>query len=313
MKWFKIEIHTETEAVDIMTYLLEENGIEGVVIEDPNDIMFTESYKGDWDYSEETARQFDHEDVILKIFVEGTKNIEDTLEMIQGLFTKVETNGLNVGSKLIKYEVVNDEDWKDKWKEYFKTFKIGKNIIIKPSWEEYEVQPDDMVIEMDPGSAFGSGTHETTSMCVALLEKVIQSTDLVYDIGCGTGILGLVAAKMGAQQVLGVDIAEDAIIATRENIEKNNLSEVMSAQLGSLTEEFNGQADVIVANIMADILIMMNETLGDFIKKDGYYISSGIVNGRENDVLESVKNSNFEIVEHVNEGEWHAILARYKG
>lgn len=313
MNWYKIEIQTETEAVDILTYLLEEQGIEGAIVEDPNDPMFAEKYKGDWDYSEDTARQFDHDNVVVKVFVEGDENIDDTIKMIKGLLITIKSNGLNIGLGKIDYEIVDDNDWKDKWKEYFKPFKIGDRIVIKPSWEDYVTETNEIVIEMDPGSAFGSGTHETTSMCVELLDQVITGKELVYDIGCGTGILGLAAAFLGAKEVLGVDIAEEAVIATKENIEKNHLDHKMSVQLGSLTEEFNGKADVIVANIMADIIIMMNETIGDFIKKDGLYITSGIVNGRENDVINSIKENNFEIVEHLNQGEWHAVLAKYRG
>lgn len=310
MKWYKIEIHTETEAVDILTYLLEENGIEGAVIEDPNDPMFSDKYKGDWDYSEETARQFDHTDVLVRVFVDQA--IDPTIDMIKGLLSTIEGNGLNIGKGHINYEIVDDEDWKDKWKEYFKPFKIGNNIVIKPSWEDYQAEGDDIIIEMDPGSAFGSGTHETTSMCVKLVEKVLKASDTVYDIGCGTGILGLAAAKLGAKSVVGVDIAEEAIIATKENILKNNLEGIVDARLGNLTDVLDDKADIVVANIMADIIIMMTEGISDFIKPGGYYITSGIVEGRQGDVLTCIKE-NFEIVEHMNEGEWHAILAKYKG
>lgn len=215
MKWYKIEIHTETEAVDVLTYLLEENGIEGAIIEDPNDPMFSDSYKGDWDYSEETARQFDSEDTVIKVFV--SEHIDETIEMIRGFLKKIASNGLNIGKGMVAYEIVDDNTWKDKWKEYFKPFRIGKHIVIKPTWESYISQPEDIVIEMDPGSAFGSGTHETTSMCVELIERVLKSSDCVYDIGCGTGILGVAAGKLGANKVVGVDIAEAAIIATTEN------------------------------------------------------------------------------------------------
>ncbi|MBN2794156.1 MAG: 50S ribosomal protein L11 methyltransferase [Clostridia bacterium] len=308
MKWYKIEIKTETEAVDVLTYLLEESGIEGAVVEDPNDPMFDERYKGDWDYSEETARTFDHEDVVVRVFVEASEKIEEIVLNIKQMIGNIASNGLNTGSGVITYDIVDDSAWKDKWKEYFKPFKIGDRIVIKPSWEAYSPDLNDIVIEMDPGSAFGSGTHETTSMCVKLIEKVVKPEHTVYDIGCGTGILGLAAAKLGAKTVLGVDIAEEAVIATKENIEKNNLEAVMNVQLGSLTEEFNGKADIIVANIMADIIIGMNETIGDFISDDGYYIVSGIVNGRENDVLASLNAHGFKVIEHLHEGEWHGIM-----
>lgn len=311
MKWYKIEIKTETEAVDVLTYLLEENGIEGAVIEDPNDAMFQEHYKGDWDYSEDTARQFDHEDVVVRIFVKETMGVEATVKMIQNQLETIKANGLNIGSGEITHEVVDDLTWKDKWKEYFKPFKMGSNLVIKPSWETYIKEDNDIVIEMDPGSAFGSGTHETTSLCVELIEGVVKGQDIVYDIGCGTGILGISAALLGANHVVGVDIAEDAVIASRENIRKNKLEDKMSVQLGSLTEGLNGKADIIVANIMADIIIGMNATIAQFIKPKGYYITSGIIDGRDQDVIASLEAHGFEIIEHRVKGEWHGILACY--
>lgn len=313
MKWYKIEISCETEAVDILTYLLEEAGIEGAVIEDPNDVMFTSRYKGDWDYSEEAARSYNHSDVIVRVFIEADQSIDSWVNKIEDMLLNIKSNGLDIGSGKIIHEIVDDELWKDKWKEYFKPFKIGNRIVIKPSWEDYQSQNDEIVIEMDPGSAFGSGTHETTSMCVKLLEKHLTSKDLVYDIGCGTGILGLVAALLGAESVVGVDIAEEAIIASEENAKKNGLDNKFDARLGNLTDVLSEKADMIVANIMADIIMNMNETIKDYIKVGGHYITSGIIEGRQNDVIESLKKYGFEIVEHMNEGEWHALFARYKG
>lgn len=312
MNWYKIEIHTETQAVDIITYLLEEAGIEGAVIEDPNDPIYTESYKGDWDYSEETARSFDHSDVIVRVFIEAEENMDTWLKKIRDMLNKIKTNGIDIGSGKIIYEIVDDTLWKDKWKDYFKPFKIGHHIVIKPSWEDYQAKEGDMVIEMDPGSAFGSGTHETTSMCVKLLERHLTSKDLVYDIGCGTGILGIVAGLLGAKQVIGVDIAEGAIIATLENAKKNNLDQV-EARLGNLTDVLSDKADVIVANIMADIIMDMNQTIKSFIKVGGYYITSGIIEGRQEEVMASIVQHDFEILEHIQDGEWHALFAQYKG
>lgn len=312
MKWYKIEIQTETEAVDALTYLLEEAGIEGAIIEDPNDSMFQEKYVGDWDYSESTARQFDHEDVLVSVFIESDENIESTTALISSILENLKNNDLNIGSGKITYELVDDAAWKDKWKEYFKPFKIGETIVVKPSWEAYEGKDSEIIIEMDPGSAFGSGTHETTSLCVELLETVIKSGDKVYDIGCGTGILGISAALLGAKEVIGVDISEDAIIATKENIHKNHLQDIMTVQLGSLTQGLNGKADIILANIMADIILSMNETIDHFICDGGYYITSGIIEGRQNEILESLEKWGFEIINHKVKGEWHGILACYK-
>lgn len=313
MKWFKITIETETEAVDVLTYLLEENGIEGAIIEDPNDPMFSDSFKGDWDYSEDTARQFNVDFAVVKVFIEASENINEKVENINDMLSNIKSNGLNIGSGKVSYEIVDDVEWKDKWKEYFKPFKIGNRVVIKPSWEDYKEEESDLVIEMDPGSAFGSGTHETTSMCVKLLEKTVSDSDIILDIGCGTGILGITAAKLGANKVIGVDISEDAIIATNENIDKNNVSDIMCVRLGNLTDVITEKANIVVANIMADIIIGMTPGIVDFIEKDGLYITSGIIDSKREDVFKSLEENNFEIMEHVNEGEWNAILAKYIG
>ncbi len=310
MKWYKVEIHTDKEALDSMLYLLETVGIDTAVIEDPTDEMWDSRYKGDWDYSEDLARVLEYDHPVIRVFIEETEDINHLVESINEFLNTIENNGLKVGEKRVTYEIVDDDIWKDKWKEYFKPFKIGNKIVIKPSWEDYTSE-DDIVIEMDPGSAFGSGTHETTSLCVELLEEVIRDDNLVYDIGCGTGILGICAAKFGAKKVLGVDISEDAIIATNENIKKNHLIDIMEAKKGSLTEVLEEKADVIVANIIADIIIKMNEDIEAFIKRNGYYIVSGIVDGREKDVITSLKEHNFTIEKMLQKGDWHAILGRY--
>ncbi len=313
MKWYKIEIKTDTQAVEILTYLLEDSGIEGAVIEDPNDPMFDEKYKGDWDYSEEGARTFDCEDTVVKVFIEESKDIESTIEEIKKMLGTISTNGLNTGKGEITFEVVDDVDWKDKWKEYFKPFKIGSRIVIKPSWEEYTQEENDLIIEMDPGSAFGSGTHETTSMCIKHLESTIKSTDVVLDIGCGTGILGIAAAKLGAKEVIGVDIAEDAIIATNENIENNNLTDVMSVRLGNLTDVITEKSNIVVANIMADIIIAMTCDIKEVLEVGGYYITSGIIDEKKDAVLETLRKNNYTVISHLNEGGWNAILAKLNG
>lgn len=312
MKWYKIKITTETEAVDILTYLLQEDGIEGAVIEDPNDPMFAEDFKGDWDYSEKQARTFETEDTIVKVFIEFDKDIDGEVNRINKMLKNIESNGLNIGKGNIEYEVVDDEEWKDKWKEYFKPFKIGSKLVVKPSWEEYIPASGEIIIEMDPGSAFGSGTHETTSMCVKLIEEVIEG-QTVIDIGCGTGILGIAAGMLGSKKIIGVDISEDAIIATDENIIKNNLKGIMEVRLGNLIEVIEEKADLVVANIMADIIIGMVPDLENVININGKFIASGIIDEKREDVIKALEDNKFEVVTVLSEGGWNAILSKYIG
>ena len=207
----------------------------------------------------------------------------------------------------------SDEEWKDKWKEYFKTSKMTDNIVIKPTWEEYEPEENEMVIEIDPGMAFGTGTHATTRMCVKLLEKYITSEeDKVLDLGCGSGILSIAAALLGSKHVYGVDIDPNAVAASAENVEMNGLSEVIEIAYGDVTEGLGMKADIIAANLMADLIKMLSPDIAKHLEGKKIFISSGILEEKVDEVSEAVKNSGFEILEVLHEDEWCAIAARLK-
>ena len=180
------------------------------------------------------------------------------------------------------------------------------------TWENYEAQEGDLIIELDPGMAFGTGTHETTSMCIRELEKYVDSTKRVFDIGCGSGILAIAAAKLGAKEVVAGDLDEVAVKVSKENCELNDVSDKVIVKHGSLFEVVEGKADVIVANIIADIIKILANDVSKFLSEDGVFISSGIIHAKIDEVVESLEKNGFEIAEIVKLGEWSAIVSKLK-
>ena len=184
--------------------------------------------------------------------------------------------------------------------------------MIKPTWEDYEAGEKELVIEIDPGMAFGTGTHETTSGCIQLMEKYMKPGDKVLDVGCGSGILSIAAALLGRRDILAIDIDPGAVEVTRENVELNNVSEYVDTRYGDLTKGVSYRADIVVANLMADLVMMLTEDVEKHLEDGGIYISSGIIDFKEEEVCETLKRCGFEIIEILKKGEWCIIAARIK-
>jgi ribosomal protein L11 methyltransferase len=204
----------------------------------------------------------------------------------------------------------DDSEWQDKWKEYFKPFRVSEHILIKPSWEEVEADPEDHVLEIDPGMAFGTGTHETTSMCIEMMEDHLQPGDRVLDAGCGSGILSIAAVLLGAGDVLGVDIDEDAVRVAQENIQLNHVEAKARAEYGDVTEGVDYQADLVAANLMAELLCMVTPGIYRHLSPGGIYISSGILLEKEEMVTDAITMAGFQLCEVRRKGEWCCIAAR---
>ena len=225
-------------------------------------------------------------------------------------------------------EIVNDDagddsEWLYKWQEYFKPTKVGNRIVVKPSWEEYEPAPGELVIEMDPGMAFGSGLHETTSMCIRALEEILTDKNnnsgtendgciRILDVGTGTGILAIAGVLLGADEALGIDIDTDAVRVAEENISHNDLSDRIRVQYGDLTEGVEYRAEIIVANLMADLVVRLSPAAAGHLAAGGWYITSGILDIREEAVSEAIREAGFDIVKILRDGEWRAVVARKK-
>lgn len=313
MKWIEVSIKTTTEAIEAVSNVLYDAGISGVVIEDPYDISLLDGDDISWDYVDESVLQSDYEGAIVKGYLPESAGLTDKVDLIKQSIQLLPNFGLNIGIGEITTVEVNEEDWSTSWKKYYKPVKIGNNIVIKPTWEDYQEQEGEMIIEMDPGMAFGTGTHETTMMCVEGLEKYISDQSTVFDIGCGSGILSIVAAKLGAKKVIGVDLDEVAVNVSKKNVEENNVSNIVELRHGNLMDVVDEKADVVVANIIADIIMFLSKDIKTFLNKDGIFISSGIILDKIEDVKKSLIENGLEVISVETMGEWVAIISRVKG
>lgn len=310
--WVEIKIKTTTEAVEAITNILFENGAQGAMIEDPKDFLFQKAHEYDWDYVEEDVFNTDDENVYIKTYISEENDVVTFIESIKIRISELRNFGIDIGAGEIFTDNVNEEDWANNWKKYYKPTKIGDRIVIKPEWEEYCPSEGDLVIHMDPGMAFGTGNHETTSMCIENLEKYVSEKSTVFDIGCGSGILGIVASKLGAKNVVGIDIDEMAVKVANENIQKNNVQDIMTAIAGNMTDkiEEGAKADIVVANIIADIIMKMSGDVRKLLKDDGIFISSGIILAKVDEVFENLKDNGFEVVDVIKKGEWSCVIAK---
>jgi len=310
MKWTEITIKTTTEAVEAVTSILYEAEVGGIVIEDPNDFLFQEKDEKAWDYVDETIFDTGYEGVVIKAYLAEEKNVVAELEMIREKIKRLPEYGLEIGEGSVEISEVDDSDWADSWKKYYKPTKIGDRIVIKPTWEEYSKTEGELVIELDPGMAFGTGTHETTSMCIRALEEYVTPDKTVFDIGCGSGILSIVAAKLGAHRVIGGDFDEVAVKVANENVALNGVEGVVDIRLGNLLEVVEGSADIVVANIIADVIIMLSKDVPKIIKPGGIFISSGIIHEKLDLVQEALVSNGFDILKVEKLGEWAAVVSK---
>lgn len=307
MKWIEVRIKTTEEASDAVCEMLTQIGAGGVVIEDPNDIRREISKPNSLDYADENFLESLGTDVDIKAYFSEEKDREALASLINEKLLFI-SRFLDIGEGFMGMSDINDEDWANAWKKYYKPFRLSDHIVIKPSWEDFKQPGNDIVIEMDPGMAFGTGTHETTRMCAMLIEKYIKKDDAVIDIGCGTGILSIVAAKLGASGITAVDVDEVAVRVTRDNCRMNGTNDVVSASVGTLLDIKKLKADLIVANIIADVIIDISKDLAYYLKPDGLFITSGIIKERKQQVIDEYQKHGFEMIESMEISEWVAIV-----
>ena len=313
MKWIEVTIKTTTEAVEAITNILDDLRTGGVMIEDPKDFFFQKKNELDWDYvEEEVFNKRNSDGVLIKTYISEERNVMELVETIKQKVSALTGFGIDIGEGSISLGQVNEEDWANEWKKYYKPTKIGEKLVVKPTWEDYDVQDGDLVIELDPGMAFGTGTHETTTMCMRELEKYVREDSKVFDIGCGSGILAIAAAKLGAKDVIAVDLDEVAVKVAAENVAHNNVEDAVKVLHGNLIDVVDDKADVVVANIIADIIKILAKDVHSCMKEDAVFISSGIIHAKVDEVKASLIENGFEIVEVKTLGEWNAIVAKLK-
>jgi len=302
-------IYTEKpEDLEAVETVLIMNDIYDSVVNDPRDVqdLLNKKNEYDWDYVDESVLELENERPSVVLYVYEDSEIKDSIaDIIEEVKNTV--NGIEV-----VVNEANDDEWKDKWKEYFKPAKITDKLVVKPTWEEYEAKEGELVIEIDPGMAFGTGTHETTSLCLELIEKYIKEGDTLLDVGCGSGILAIAAGLLGASDVLGIEIDPVAVEIGNENVALNKLSDKISVIYGDLTKGVDYKADIVAANLMADLVKMLSPSVPAHLKEGGIYISSGILAVLAEEVSAVIEESGFEIVEIMVKGEWCAIAARQK-
>ncbi len=325
MKYNMWKLYTSREGLELCVDLLMAQGLEGMVIDDPADVddLLNKKNDYDWDYvAEEIRQQAGREPAITLYFDEteqGRAELALAMDCVAQLRKRRQTPGdvlfgLPLGRLQTELFLIDDQDWKDKWKEYFKPAHITERIVVKPSWEEYEPDAaDELVIEIDPGMAFGTGTHPTTALCVALLERYIQSPeDAVLDVGCGSGILSMASALLGVKSVVGVEIDPVAVEVAKENIKRNGLEQRVQVIEGDLTQGLSVTADIVAANLMADLVIRLSKDVAKHLRGRGIYISSGILVEKKESVASAIEESGFEILEILERDEWCAIAAQLR-
>lgn len=318
MKWNKYTIKTITVAEDILSATLADIGVEGVQIEDKVPLTKEESTQMFIDIPPELPP--DDGIAYVSFFLDASQDHGNLLEQVKEELESLR-EFMDLGEGTIEESTTEDADWENNWKEFFKPFSVD-HIYIKPTWEEVtDEAKDKLIIEIDPGTSFGTGKHETTQLCIRQLQKYVKEGTQVLDVGCGSGILSIVAAKLGAANVFGIDIDPHAVEASVENIAVNQISTSQcSFKAGNLIVDKGLQKeagehcyDVVVANILADIIIPLTPLIPARLKKGGIYISSGIIDTKEEEVKQAIIEADFEIIEVTRQKDWVSITARYNG
>ncbi len=311
MDWMEAVVHTTTMGADLVSEVLMNAGAVGTSIEDRYDVTSSKKSDGMWDMIDEEVLAHMSEDVLVKAYFKNDASAQETLMLVGEKLREIGKIdlGFDIGSLALDTQNVHEQDWAENWKKYYKPFRAGERLVIKPSWEAYEQQEGDLVLELDPGMAFGTGTHETTFMCMEQLEKYVKPGCRVIDVGCGSGILGLAAAKLGASDVLAIDLDELAVKVARENTEKNGLTDVVRVAHGDLLERREEQADVIVANIIADVICYLCGPARKHLLPGGIFICSGIIREREEDVQNALAAAGYTVCSRLAKGEWVCLAA----
>ena len=312
MDWMEYTILTTTEASELISQVLLDAGSAGTMIEDRNDVAANQRPEGQWDIIDEEIARRIGEDVKVTGYFQVDGALADRLAFIESELRRLRSMdlGMDLGKLQTLHRDVAEQNWTECWKAAFRPFRLGEHMLVKPSWETVDAGPGDHVIEIDPGMAFGTGTHETTGMCVRLVEKYVRPGDRVIDIGTGTGILAIAAAHMGAKPVLATDLDAVAVRVAAENVQINGFEGVIDVRCGNLLDAVDVCGDVVIANIIADVIIGLAEPVRGHIADGGLFICSGISVQRRDDVLAALEAANYEVPDVLEQGEWCAMAAR---
>ncbi|MBS5986804.1 50S ribosomal protein L11 methyltransferase [Clostridium paraputrificum] len=309
--WIEVRVITKSEALEPISGIFYGLDCKGVAIEDPEDILGREQGPLTWDFADINVLEHKGKFAVVKGYFSEEDNIDEIIAYINEKVEEIKALGIDVGEGKVEVEKMYEEDWANNWKKYYKPSKVGEKIVVKPIWEEYEAKDEELVVELDPGMAFGTGEHETTRMCIQALEKYVQKDSTVFDVGCGSGILAIAAAKLGAKLAVGVDLDPVAVESAKENVGFNNIDNIEILH-GNLIEVIDGKADIVVANIIAEIICILTEDVSRVIKPNGYFITSGIIHDRVEMVTNKLEECGFEVIKVNKDGEWNCIIAKLK-
>ncbi|MFD0616296.1 50S ribosomal protein L11 methyltransferase [Paenibacillus sp. GCM10027629] len=323
MLWHELTIHTTEEAVEMISNFLHEMGADGVSIEETGSL----NRERDTTYGQLYDKPFNdipEGEAVIKGYFADVSNPGDLVAEITPRIEELRTFDIDPGSYTMDTRVVNEEEWANAWKQYFKPIRVSEKLTIKPTWEPYEAGPGEHIIEIDPGMAFGTGTHPTTSLCLRALESVIQGGEEIIDVGTGSGILAIGAVKLGAKHVLALDLDPVAVTIAEENTQLNQLENEITVHLSDLLQVINRNQEenestplgvtlpvqIVVANILAEVILLFIDDVYNALAEGGTYITSGIYKNKEEVVEQALLAAKFTIVDRYREDDWVAFVAR---
>lgn len=302
MNWTEITIKVPQKDTDLAAAIANMTVPYGIYIEDYSDLEEKAEEIAHINLIDEQLLAKDRTVSFIHIYISECDNALESLEFLKERFT----------AENIEFQIddkgVDDKDWNENWKKYFHTSEIGEKLVIVPSWETYDNKDGRVVLNIDPGAAFGTGTHATTSLCLSLLENHIDSNTTMLDIGTGSGILSIASVLLGAQKAIGVDIDAQSVKTAKENAEINNIADKCEFIVGDLADKISGKYNVICANIVADVIIKLFESVEQFLEKDAVFIISGIIDIRKDDVLAAAKDKGFTILKECYKDNWCAFV-----
>ncbi len=306
MNWTEIKVAVPLEFSDTAAAIANMTVPYGIYIEDYSDLEEKAEEIAHINLIDEDLIAKDRTTAIIHIYISECDNAAESLEFLKERLT---AEGISYKAEAAN---VNDTDWNENWKKYFHATEIGERLTIVPSWEKYESPQNRTILNIDPGAAFGTGTHATTYLCLEMLQNYTNNQTVTLDIGCGSGILAIASTLLGAKSAVGVDIDAQSVKTAKENAEINNVSEITEFIVGDLAEKVTGKYSVICANIVADVIIRLLDGVDNFMTDDAVMLISGIIDARENDVLSAVEKYGFTVVESRYKENWCAFAIRRK-
>lgn len=306
MEWKEIKITTLEKYEDIFSFILYQNGATGLDIHDPRDIDYIRQDPESWSVFDE--KDFPKEDrMVIKAYFE----VSEAELVVKKIKFDIENSPIILKNEyFLEESLVRETDWSENWKQYYKPVKIGKELLVCPEWEQDSNEENRKVVFIDPGMAFGTGTHETTKLCLEAMEDYVKDGDVIFDVGTGSGILSVAAISLGAKSAVAVDIDELAIKMANQNVSLNHMEDYILVKKGNLLDVVQGQANIIVSNIIAEIICTMVGDLREHLSDGGIFITSGIIEAKVPMVLEVLSQHSFTIIENRSQNGWHLIVAR---